>query len=608
MLCARLLENLEKRQLLASTASISGAVFNDLNSNGQRDTGEAGIAKVTVYLDKNNNQKLDAGEKSTTTDSSGNYKFSSLAAGSYIVRQMLPGGMSQTIPTKGFGIHLTLTSGQSTKNRLFGDVALAAAQPFWSTFGGNAQHTADSSVASQNLSKLKWHATVDLKPNFIGGELFIHYGSPVITKNNTVIVPVKTTLAGGFELQAYRGSDGTLLWTQSTDYILPPSGWTPEMQPAIAPDGRVYFPGAGGTIYWRDNIDSATGNTGQIAFYGLSKYTANKTSLNSKVFVDTPLTIDAKGNVFFGVQVTGTNPLSLKGGIARIDSSGAGTFVTATAAANDSTVSKVAQNSAPALSNDGKLVYVSVNGGSGNIRHHNYLLALDSTTLATVDKVELLDPIDPATSADVDDISTASPTVAPDGDVYYGILDGGNENHDRGYLLHFSSDLKTAKTMGSFGWDDTVSIVPTSMVPTYHGTSSYLLMTKYNDYADKGGSGINKLAILDPNATQTDPTTGLTVMKEVLTIKGVTPDDEFPGVPGAVREWCINSAAVDPATDSVLVNSEDGKLYRWNLGTNTFTQKITLTGGVGEAYTPTAVGPDGTVYAINKGILWAVGS
>src|SRR5205814_1308782 len=188
-------------------------------------------------------------------------------------------------------------------------------------------------------------------------------GSPVITKNNTVIVPVKTTATGGFELRAYRGSDGTLLWKQSTNYVLPPSGWTPEFQPAIAPNGRVYFAGPGGTVYWRDNIDSPTGNTGQIAFYGLSKYTANKSALNSTVRIDTPITIDKSGNLFFGVQVTGSNPLNLSGGIARVSASGGGTFVSASRAANDTTVAKVAQNCAPALSNDGKIAYVGVNGG-----------------------------------------------------------------------------------------------------------------------------------------------------------------------------------------------------------------------------------------------------
>ena len=74
-----------------------------------------------------------------------------------------------------------------------------------------------------------------------------------------------------------------------------------------------------------------------------------------------------------------------------------------------------------------------------------------------------------------------------------------------------------------------------------------------------------------------------------------------------MREWCINTAAVDPSTQSVMVNNEDGKLYRWHLPTNTLSQAITLSSGIGEAYTPTLIGSDGTAYAINKAVLSAVG-
>ncbi|HEX4591012.1 MAG TPA: PEP-CTERM sorting domain-containing protein, partial [Gemmataceae bacterium] len=65
-------------------------------------------------------------------------------------------------------------------------------------------------------------------------------------------------------------------------------------------------------------------------------------------------------------------------------------------------------------------------------------------------------------------------------------------------------------------------------------------------------------------------------------------------------------AAVDPVDGIVLANSEDGHLYRWDLATNSFTQVIDLTSGIGEAYTPTLIGPDGTVYAINDAVLYAV--
>jgi hypothetical protein len=174
-------------------------------------------------------------------------------------------------------------------------------------------------------------------------------------------------------------------------------------------------------------------------------------------------------------------------------------------------------------------------------------------------------------------------------------------------MLQFSADLSQTKTPGAFGWDITSSIVPASMVPSYQGSSTYLLMVKYNNYVQTGGDGVNKLAILDPNDTQI--INGTTVMKEVLTIAGVTPDaDVIATHPNAVREWCINTAVVDAFTGSVLVNSEDGKLYRWDLATNTLTQSIVLTPGLGEAYTPTLIGANGAVYAINNATLFAVGT
>ncbi len=237
-----------------------------------------------------------------------------------------------------------------------------------------------------------------------------------------------------------------------------------------------------------------------------------------------------------------------------------------------------------------------------------YLLALDSRTLAVKGSTALTDPYT-GQPAWVSDDATASPMVGPDGDVYFGVLESNLPGHnDRGWLLHFDATLATARTPGSFGWDNTPSVVPAALVPSYTGTSTYLLLTKYNNYADfPTGDGLNRMAILDPNQTQTDPIEATTVMKEVMTVLGPTSDAaNHPGKPLAVKEWCVNTSAVDPITRSALMNSEDGYLYRWDFTTGALTQSIALDSGYAQAYTPTALGPDGTVYAINAGILHAV--
>src|ERR1051326_6819068 len=124
----------------------------------------------------------------------------------------------------------------------------------------------------------------------------------------------------------------------------------------------------------------------------------------------------------------------------------------------------------------------------------------------------------------ISDAGTASPMVGPDGDVYFGVLENPFPyNHDRGWMLHYNWNLQVQKATGAFGWDDTASVVPSKAVPSYVGSSPYLILTKYNNYAGVGGDGHNKVAILDPNATQVDPITGVTVMQEVITVLGVTP-------------------------------------------------------------------------------------
>ena len=260
----------------------------------------------------------------------------------------------------------------------------------------------------------------------------------------------------------------------------------------------------------------------------------------------------------------------------------------------------VQTNCAPAVSHDGKTVYVAVSDG---IR--GYLLGLDTKTLAPKYGLKLMDPQLNA-PADVTDQSSASPTIGTNGDVYFGIqgADGGPAHNGRGWLLHFDATLSKSLTPGSFGWDDTASLVPPTAVPSYTGTSPYLMLTKYNNYLGFGtGDGMNRVAVLDPYATQTDPYSGMLVMQEVITILGPTHNPE-----GGVYEWCVNTLAVNPATKSALLNSEDGNAYRWDFTTNALTQKLNLGHPVSEAYTPTVTGPDGTNYILSNATLFAIGN
>src|SRR5206468_1585334 len=146
-------------------------------------------------------------------------------------------------------------------------------------------------------------------------------------------------------------------------------------------------------------------------------------------------------------------------------------------------------------------VYVATTDGTGG-----HLASLNATTLAPISSIQLLDPRPGYGAAWIFSGSSAAPMVGPDGDVYFGVLEANFPSHnDRGWLLHFNSTLTQAKVPGSFGWDDTASVVPASTVASYTGSSSYLILSKYNDYADFGlGSGQNQVAILDPSAAMPD--------------------------------------------------------------------------------------------------------
>jgi hypothetical protein len=103
---------------------IRGTKYVDKNGDGTLKGGDHNrLAGVTIYLDLNNNGKLDSGEPSMVTNKLGEYHFSNLPAGTYHVREVEQSGWIETMPVTG-SYTIVLPAGKDSKNNNFGDFKL----------------------------------------------------------------------------------------------------------------------------------------------------------------------------------------------------------------------------------------------------------------------------------------------------------------------------------------------------------------------------------------------------------------------------------------------------------------------------------------------------
>jgi ice-binding like protein/SdrD B-like protein len=100
-----------------SSGSITGTKFVDVNGDGVRQAGEPGLPGITIFLEGNCNDRLDAGEVRTTTNADGSYVFSDVPAGTYKVREVVPSGWKQTTANPGS----IAVSGNAVAGGNFGD-------------------------------------------------------------------------------------------------------------------------------------------------------------------------------------------------------------------------------------------------------------------------------------------------------------------------------------------------------------------------------------------------------------------------------------------------------------------------------------------------------
>lgn len=78
--------------------SVNGYKWNDVNGNSNEDKDEEHLSGWTIFIDDNGNGSLDTTEMSTVTDANGDYAFSNLAPGTYMICEVQQANWVQTYP------------------------------------------------------------------------------------------------------------------------------------------------------------------------------------------------------------------------------------------------------------------------------------------------------------------------------------------------------------------------------------------------------------------------------------------------------------------------------------------------------------------------------
>ena len=111
----------------SSTATISGTLFRDLNSNGVKNAAEPAVLGRSVFIDANDNRIRDASEQLVPASMSGSYSLAGLAPGTYVIRQVLPDGWTQPLASPGAdpAQRITVVAGQHVTDADFGSAGTA---------------------------------------------------------------------------------------------------------------------------------------------------------------------------------------------------------------------------------------------------------------------------------------------------------------------------------------------------------------------------------------------------------------------------------------------------------------------------------------------------
>ncbi|RSM40278.1 hypothetical protein DMB66_57375 [Actinoplanes sp. ATCC 53533] len=189
----------------------------------------------------------------------------------------------------------------------------------------------------------------------------------------------------------------------------------------------------------------------------------------------------------------------------------------------------------------------------------------------------------------VDDGSTASPVVLPDGSVVYGTRN--SYNGQRGHLMKFD---RTGRYLANFdyGWDITPAV--------YRHDGTYSMYIKDLNY-DGGPYNITRLdADLKREWSYASTETRTCERLPDDTVSCVDEGNHPDGF-----EWCISAPAVD-RNGTLYGLSADGHFYVVDSKGRQL-EKVFLSKTIASAYTPVSMDSRGRVYAQNNGELYVLG-
>jgi outer membrane protein assembly factor BamB len=536
---------------------------------------------------------------------------------------------------------------------LCASVALASD---WSQWGRTAQHGGAVDVAGQPLeaiaASIVYDPFVDFLKQVRSGNLLVHYPVPLVDQDGFVYMSFKS---GSYQFDYYDDfsqvtwsirklrltqSGFQTVWEFESDWkpaSITLAQWESVFQAAIAGDA-LYVPGAGGTMF---RVSKATGAV-------LERLNPFPTVDPSCFTIGGPA-VDAQGRAVYNVLQLDPNSDPRDGDppswLVRVTHGGVAEKIDyvalvpgappadgqcqtrfprsqlpwppspdAVAPTARCGAQRAGVNVVPAVAPDGTIYTLS--RAHSNSRY-SYLVAVGPDlspkwaasfrgilndgcgVLLPIDDIYCRAGahigIDPGTNdrpaPGVVDAATSSPVVLPDGRVLVG--GASDYNFGRGHLFEFDP-LGNALSTYDFGWDITPAVFP------HDGT--YSILIKDNTYGSTDGELYYDVTSLDANlhpewsfrGTRTESCTRQP-SGEITCV-----DDHEYGF-----EWCVNQPAVD-IHGNVYLNSEDGYLYAFDQQGHMLGE-IFLDTALGASYTPISIGPDGTLYAQNNGVLFAVG-